>query len=467
MKLHGPPLISTSVLLVLLLVASSTAPIAAQIRLTPETFDCSAVTEIPSVECEALVALYNSTNGSGWTNQTGWLASNTPCSWYGVSCYGGHVERLYLPSNQLSGSIPPDLRYLVNLQGLYLDSNQLSGSIPPQLGDLVNLQTLSLNNNQLSGSVPPQLGDLLNLQRLYLHNNQLSGSIPPQLGDLVNLQGLSLNNNQLSGPLPQSLTNLHALSSFYYDTDLLCAPGNAAFQAWLAGIRYKPPDITTCVDFDCTSVSEIPPSECEALVALYNYANGAGWTNHGGWFIASIPCSWYGVSCNTGHVITLLLPGNQLSGSIPPELRNLTNLQGLYLESNQLSGSIPPELGDLVNLQDLWLFSNQLSGSIPPELGDLVNLLGLDLDSNQLSGSIPPELGKLANLQGLWLDVNQLSGPLPQSLTNLHALSHFYYDTGLLCSPDNGAFQAWLAGIPSKSTGAWTCKTCYLPAVMR
>jgi len=29
--------------------------------------DCAAVTEIPSTECEALVALYNSTDGANWS----------------------------------------------------------------------------------------------------------------------------------------------------------------------------------------------------------------------------------------------------------------------------------------------------------------------------------------------------------------------------------------------------------------
>jgi Leucine-rich repeat (LRR) protein len=100
-------------------------------------------------------------------------------------------------------------------------------------------------------------------------------------------------------------------------------------------------------------------------------------------------------------------------------------------------------------------------------LGNLANLVGLELYSNQLTGSIPSQLGNLTHLQFLDLDKNQLRGPLPQSLTNLRALARFHFDTGLLCVPDNAAFAAWLAGIADKSTGSTTCKTCYLPAVMR
>src|SRR5690554_5487783 len=47
---------------------------------------CNSVSEIPITECEALVALYHSTNGPEWRIRDGWLATSTPCSWYGVAC---------------------------------------------------------------------------------------------------------------------------------------------------------------------------------------------------------------------------------------------------------------------------------------------------------------------------------------------------------------------------------------------
>ncbi len=50
-----------------------------------DTFSCETVSEIPPLECEALVALYNSTNGAGWTISTNWLTTNTPSNWYGIS----------------------------------------------------------------------------------------------------------------------------------------------------------------------------------------------------------------------------------------------------------------------------------------------------------------------------------------------------------------------------------------------
>jgi hypothetical protein len=181
MKLRSLPLLSL-LIVVSLLIQGAPLPAAARAEpgpaepAAPSAFSCDAVTEIPKAECEALVALYNSTNGVGWKNSTGWLVTDTPCRWYGVRCSQGHVEQLWLYSNQLNGSIPPQLANLANLWWLVLYNNQLTGAIPSQLGALANLEYLEINDNQLTGAIPSQLGSLAKLQSLLLRNNQLTGA---------------------------------------------------------------------------------------------------------------------------------------------------------------------------------------------------------------------------------------------------------------------------------------------------
>ena len=70
-------------------------------------------------------------------------------------------------------------------------------------------------------------------------------------------------------------------------------------------------------------------------------------------------------------------------------------LKGLYVNDNQLIGTIPSELGQLTDVERLSLNNNQLSGAIPSELGQLSNLVRLYLNENQLSGALPSELGQL------------------------------------------------------------------------
>jgi hypothetical protein len=168
----------------------------------------SEITEILAIEHHALVALYESTNGAGWTNNAGWLETNTPCSWYGVHCEGGAVFGLNFDGNRLAGYIPPELGDLRNLTYLVFQGNALSGVIPVELGSLDRLIVLELNDNYLSGPIPQELGELTNLEILNLHNNQLSGSIPVELGNLTNMRDLYLHENELVGTIPMELGNL-------------------------------------------------------------------------------------------------------------------------------------------------------------------------------------------------------------------------------------------------------------------
>jgi hypothetical protein len=183
---------------------------------------CDADAQIPQVERDALISLHTGTDGNNWTNNALWLGGvGTECTWNGVRCSEGHVQRLALGRNQLSGRIPPELGNLSNLEILELHSNHLDGSIPPELGNLSNLSFLHLGYNQLSGSIPPEFGNLSRLRYLSLYENQLSGSIPPELGNLSSLLSLNLYDNQLSGSIPPELGNLSSLLSLYlYDNQL-------------------------------------------------------------------------------------------------------------------------------------------------------------------------------------------------------------------------------------------------------
>jgi Leucine-rich repeat (LRR) protein len=171
-----------------------------------------------------------------------------------------------------------------------------------------------------------------------------------------------------------------------------------------------------------TAVSE---TDSLALVALYDATNGASWTNNTNWRTEEPIDSWFGVTVVDDAVTELRLNSNNLSGIIPVELGNLTNLEFLYLNGNQLTDTIPAQLGNLTNLALLYLNGNQLTGTIPVELGDLPNLQWFDLGNNQLTGDIPVEIGQLTALQFLDFNNNLLSGTIPaevNDLTNLQWL---------------------------------------------
>ena len=393
--------------------------------------------QITVSEYNALMDLYQSTNGANWTNNTGWSSADPNVvqsvqGWYGVSTNtNGNVTSLYLAYNNLSGSMPQEIGDLVNLTTLYLQGNQLSGAIPPSIGNLNNLIDIDFNSNQLSGNIPSQLGNLSSIQRihfgnnsltgsipssvgnlatlrqLFLQQNQLSGIIPSEIGSLVNLLNLSLNYNQFSGSIPSSIGSLSSLTTLYLQNNQLSG-----------SIPSSIGNLNNLVDIDLNTnqLSGTIPIELGNLsfVQRIHFGNNS--------LTGSIPSS-------VGNLTTLLqlfLQQNQLSGNIPSELGSITNLYSLSLNHNQLSGAIPSSLGSLSSLTTLYLQNNQLSGSIPLSIGSLVNLIDIDINSNQLSGSLPAELGGLSKIQRIHFGNNSITGNIPTSFGNLTTLVQLF-----------------------------------------
>ena len=164
--------------------------------------------------------------------------------------------------------------------------------------------------------------------------------------------------------------------------------------------------------------------DCKTLLGVRDTLAGDAILN----WSAEVPFSdWMGVVVKGSprRVVGLGLVGQfpiVLSGVIPPELGNLTDLEWISLHSSRLSGSIPPELGNLTKLRKLDLSVNWLTGTIPPELGRLSNLEELTLSRNGLEGGIPPEIGNLTKLEELRLLRTGLEGDIPEELGNLSNL---------------------------------------------
>ncbi|KAL2577521.1 hypothetical protein AAZV13_16G139800 [Glycine max] len=88
------------------------------------------------------------------------------------------LKSIDLSSNDLTGEIPKEVRYLLELVSLNLSRNRLSGEILPEIGNLTSLEFLDLSRNHLSGEVPSTLSKIDRLAVLDLSNNYLVGRIP-------------------------------------------------------------------------------------------------------------------------------------------------------------------------------------------------------------------------------------------------------------------------------------------------
>ena len=409
------------------------------------------------------------------------------------------LENLILNDNQLSGTIPISLTNLPNLVGINLSSNLLTGSVLSEFANLSGLQGLFLNDNELSGSVPAELGNLTSIRSLTLANNQLSGAIPNLTGNPLSIR-LTIENNFFvfsnfesehlaydsqailytfapqakvdqeenlsvleNGTITLTSTDLISPNNSYQwfkdgvaipgatNKDYLIANATAAdagtyyFESTnsiVTGLTLTRNDITLSVDPDTCGVST---AERQALLDLYNSTNGDNWTNtlagNQPWDPAISVCDWFGVLVVGGQVTELDLGDNNLDGTLPSSIGDLTNLVSIELSNDNITGVIPTEIGQMTSLETILLNNNNFSGSIPASIGNLTSLRRLTLIFNQLSGEIPNELGQLSNLENLELGFNQLTGNIPTSIAGIQSLQNVFLDDNLLSGPIAPAFS--------------------------
>ncbi len=195
-----------------------------------------------------------------------------------------------------------------------------------------------------------------------------------------------------------------------------------------------------------STIAQISNTEKQALQDLYTATNGDYWNNS--WDLSKPVSDWQGVTVKDNKVTEISLLFNNLEGSLPNSIGQLTNLEILELSFNKLEGSIPTELGKLSKLKILAFNGNYLTGSIPTSLGKLSNLTQLHLSSNKLSGQLPESIANLDYLEVLNVFDNNLSGNIPEQLASSRNLKQLmvaendFSDTQIFSTEilSNGAF---------------------------
>ncbi|CAL9043944.1 unnamed protein product, partial [Musa banksii] len=336
----------------------------------------------------------------------------------------GSLKRLYLGHNRINGAIPAAIGNLSSLAHLDLSNNLLAGAIPTAIWNLTSLVELVLLNDSLTGVIPSDIGNLVRVTYLNLHFNYLVETIPETLGSLNKLEKLFLAHNklearnaagwrfldaltncshlrildisvnQLGGVLPKSIANLSKT------LELLHIQRNQ-----IAGnIPTEIGNFMNLTEIDTSSnlLHEIPATigNLSSLVELDLSGNN---------FVGEIPATLG----NLSQLTSLLLSSNELRGSIPPSLGKCP-LDTLNLGFNKLSGGVPKEIFYILSLTKLFDIShNSLTGSLPPEIGNLRNIEIVDVSSNRLSGEIPSTIAQCQVLQYLYMQGNLIRGSIP------------------------------------------------------
>ncbi|HEY5823520.1 MAG TPA: T9SS type A sorting domain-containing protein, partial [Cyclobacteriaceae bacterium] len=123
----------------------------------------------------ALVALYNNTNGAGWTNKTNWLTGDVE-TWFGVTVTGQSITAVNLAGNKLTGPVPDPLVDILALQNVNLANNGITAI--PNFTDNEEISTLNVSGNKLEFGALEANSALLDPEITFNYTNQADLGTP-------------------------------------------------------------------------------------------------------------------------------------------------------------------------------------------------------------------------------------------------------------------------------------------------
>jgi hypothetical protein len=281
--------------------------------------------------------------------------------------------------NQLLGTIPSEVNNMLNIQTFSLHSSSgvqglLRGKVP-SFANSTYLSKLYLGSNQLTGSIPSDF--LLNniakgAVSVELDENLLTGTIPAHLSNLEELN-INVIGNKVEGPIPSEFCKkgkwMAGLVEEFGCDAIACSPGsyNAVGRQTSAtqpceqcpgGIATENVlGMTQCLNAQGENIADDqePVDPARILVNFYLDLEGSQWDLRTGWDVLddllqrgeldkiSLDglefCRFYGVTCGTvrNEVKYLRLPGNNLQGNLPMSIFTLPGLLGVDLSYNDIS----------------------------------------------------------------------------------------------------------------------------------
>ncbi|XP_061980426.1 cuscuta receptor 1-like isoform X2 [Populus nigra] len=329
-----------------------------------------------------------------------------------LSCFNGNLptlESLDLSFNGLtagSGGLKILSSRLKKLENLHLRGNQYNDTVFPSLTGFSSLKSLDLSYNELTGSGFKVLSSRLKkLENLDLSENQCNDSIFPSLTGFSSLKSLDLSNNQLTG----SINSFEIISSHLgklENLDLSYNIFNDSILSHLSGLSsLKSLNLSGNMLLGSTAVNGSRKLDflqsLRSLPSLKTLSLKDTNLSQGTFFNLS--------TLEELHLDNTSLPINFLQniGALPA-------LKVLSVGECDLHGTLPAQgWCELKNLKQLDLFRNNLGGSLPDCLGNLSSLQLLDVSENQFTGNIASgPLTNLISLEFLSLSNNLFEVPI-------------------------------------------------------
>ncbi|KAF1891036.1 hypothetical protein Lal_00001172 [Lupinus albus] len=327
-----------------------------------------------------------------------WSSEHGCCEWKGVHCHNttGRITSLDLNSNMYneSASFKGEINLSLLLQLEFLNYLDLSSN------NFTNVSIQPTHNNNITISTKLHYLDLSNNQ--YLHIDNLHW-----LSQLPSLKHLDLRSVNL-----EKQTNwLEIVAMLPKLLELLLS--NCELNNIHSSLKYV--DLTSLTDLDLSQNN----------------------------FNSEFP-QWL----NLPNLRYLSLRGNQLKGSIPNWLGNISSLMDLDFRSNLLTGNLPESLGQLFNLFTLFVGNNSLSGTLSEKhFYNLSQLSNLDLSGSDFEFHMDANWIPSFQLEDIDLSNTVLGSKIPAWLYTQSSLGTLDISSTGISSIDEDKFPSFVAGI--------------------
>ncbi|KAK9175499.1 hypothetical protein WN944_027506 [Citrus x changshan-huyou] len=342
------------------------------------------------------------------------------------------LESLDLIGNNITDCVKNEgldkLSRLNNLKFLDLGFNHFNNSIFSSLGGLSSLRQLSLAANRLNGSIDIKgLNSLSNLEELDMSNNAIDNLVVPKGGS--GIPGIDDFSMIDGSKVLQSIGSLPSLKTLYLSyTNFTGTVVNQELH------NFTNLEELILVESDL-HVSQLLQSIASFTSLKYLSMGGCILTGavHGQDFLKFKNLEHLHMDDVQVDVNTSFL---QIVGESMPSLRVLD------VSYNQLTENISPGLCELVLLRELHIDNNDLRGSLPLCLANLTSLRVLDVSYNQLTENISSSpLVHLTSIEELILSNNHFF-QIPISLEPLFNLSKLKTFDGEICAETESHYNS-------------------------